>query len=151
IGLRRFHRSLWPITALGVPGTFAVAGLLGVFIHVVLGLGWTPSMLIGAAVAPTDPAVMFSVLGGPEGAGRSDDILKGESGVNDPVGIALVIGLLAASGQSGTGAWDIAFDFATQMVVGGVIGVLGGLALGHVMRRLTLPDEALYPLQVLAG
>src|SRR5262249_29263145 len=41
IGLRRFHRSLWPITALGVPGTFAVAGLLGVFIHVVLGLGWT--------------------------------------------------------------------------------------------------------------
>jgi len=151
IGQRRFRRSLWPIVALGVPGTFAVAGLLALFIHAVLGLDWTPSLLIGAAVAPTDPAVMFSVLGGREVAGRSDDILKGESGVNDPVGIALVIGLLAAADQSGSGAGGIAFDFATQMVVGIAVGVLGGIALGHVMRRLTLPDEALYPLQVLAG
>ena len=29
--------------------------------------------------------------------------------------------------------------------------MLGGIALGRVMRRLTLPDAALYPLQALAG
>ena len=151
IGRRRFVRSLWPIVTLGVPGTFAVAGLLAVFVHAVLGLGWTPSLLIGAAVAPTDPAVMFSVLGGHEVAGRSDDILKGESGVNDPVGIALVIGLLAAADSSGSGVGHIALDFTTQMVVGIVVGIVGGLLLGRAMRKLTLPDAALYPLQALAG
>ena len=150
IGLRRFRRSLWPIVALGVPGTFAVAGLLAVFVHAALGLGWTASLLIGAAVAPTDPAVMFSVLGGREVAGRSDVILKGESGVNDPVGIALVIGLLAIAADEHTKG-DIAAHFAVEMVVGVLVGVLGGLALARVMRKLTLPDSALYPLMTLAG
>ena len=151
IGLRRFRRSLWPIVALGVPGTFAVAGLLAVFAHAALGLGWTPSLLIGAAVAPTDPAVTFSVLGGHEVAGRSDDILKGESGMNDPVGIALVIGLLDAADGGGSGIGTIASDFVLQMAIGLVVGVVGGVLLGRAMRRITLPDEALYPLQTLAG
>ncbi len=151
IGLSRFRRSLWPIVALGVPGTFAVAGLLAVFVHAVLGFGWTPALLIGAAVAPTDPAVMFSVLGGREVAGRSDDILKGESGMNDPVGIALVIGLLDAADSSGNGVATIFSDFAAEMAVGLAVGVLGGLVLGRAMRRVTLPDEALYPLLTLAG
>ena len=69
---------------------------------------------------------MFSVLGGSEVSGRSDDILKGESGVNDPVGIALVIGLLdiATNGGSSVG---IAEDFVLQMAVGLAVGVIGGL------------------------
>jgi potassium/hydrogen antiporter len=151
IGLSRFRRSLWPIVALGVPGTFAVAGLLALFVHAVLGFGWTPALLIGAAVAPTDPAVMFSVLGGREVAGRSDDILKGESGMNDPVGIALVIGLLDAADSGGSGVATIFSDFAVQMAVGLAVGVLGGALLGRAMRRVSLPDEALYPLLTLAG
>src|SRR5947209_106595 len=151
IGLSRFRRSLLPIVALGVPGTFAVAGLVAVFVHAVLGFGWTPALLIGAAVAPTDPAVMFSVLGGHEVAGRSDDILKGESGMNDPVGIALVIGLLDAADGGGSGIGTIASDFVLQMAIGLVVGLVGGVLLGRAMRRITLPDEALYPLQTLAG
>ena len=31
--------------------------------HSLLGFGWTTSLIIGAALAPTDPAVVFSVLG----------------------------------------------------------------------------------------
>ena len=84
IGRRRFRRSLWPIVALGVPGTFAVAGLLALFVHAVLGLGWTPSLLIGAAVAPTDPAVMFSVLGGREVAGPQRRHPQGRVGRQRP-------------------------------------------------------------------
>ena len=48
--------------------------------------------LLGAALAPTDPAVMFSVLRrNREVGGRTGTILEGESGANDPVGIALMI------------------------------------------------------------
>jgi cell volume regulation protein A len=150
IGVTRFRESLWPIVSLGVVGTFLVAGLLAVLVHALFGASWTTSLLIGAALAPTDPAVVFSVLGGSEVSGRSDDILKGESGVNDPVGIALVIGLLDIATNSGS-SLGIAEDFALQMAVGLAVGVIGGLALGRAMRDLMLPDSALYPLLTLSA
>jgi cell volume regulation protein A len=150
IGVERFRESLWPIVSLGVVGTFLVAGLLALLVHALFGASWTTSLLIGAALAPTDPAVVFSVLGGSEVSGRSDDILKGESGVNDPVGIALVIGLLDIATNSGS-SLGIAEDFVLQMAVGLAVGVIGGLALRRAMRDLTLPDSALYPLLTLSA
>ena len=150
IGVERFRESLWPIVSLGVVGTFLVAGLLALLVHALFGASWTTSLLIGAALAPTDPAVVFSVLGGSEVSGRSDDILKGESGVNDPVGIALVIGLLDIATNSGS-SLGIAEDFVLQMAVGLAVGVIGGLALRRAMRDLMLPDSALYPLLTLSA
>ena len=73
-----------PILSLGVLGTFATAGLVAVAAHVLLDLSWTTAGLLGAAVAPTDPAVVFCVLGNREIRGRSGTILEGESGANDP-------------------------------------------------------------------
>ena len=55
-------------------------------LHVGFGLGWFVALLVATAVAPTDPAVVFSVLGQREIAGRSGTVLEGESGANDPVG-----------------------------------------------------------------
>ena len=40
--------------------------------------------------------MVFSVLGRREVTGRSGTLLEGESGANDPVGIALMVSLLAA-------------------------------------------------------
>ena len=83
IGLRCFRRSAIPILSLGVVGTFATAALLATAGHVLFDLSWTVSGLIGAALAPTDPAVTFSVLAGKEVEGRSGTILEGESGFNE--------------------------------------------------------------------
>lgn len=66
------------------------AGALAVTAHLLFGFGWTTAMLIGAALSPTDPAVVFSVLGQREIEGRDGTILEAESGANDPVGIALM-------------------------------------------------------------
>jgi cell volume regulation protein A len=150
IGADRFRRSLMPIISLGVVGTLLVAAGLAAGIHLLIALTWSTSLLIGAALAPTDPAVMFSVLGGREVAGRSGDIVKGESGVNDPVGIALVIGLLQIATANGS-AGGIAVDFAVEMAVGLAVGVAGGLLLARAMREFALPDAALYPLRTLAA
>jgi len=65
IGLRRFTVAAIPIATLGVVGTFATAGVLALFAHWIFGLTWITSGLLGAAIAPTDPAVMFSVVGDP--------------------------------------------------------------------------------------
>src|SRR6478672_13970992 len=88
---------------MGVAGTVVTAAALAGAAHVMFGFGWSSALLIGTALAPTDPAV-FSVLGGREISGRSGTILEGESGANDLVGIALMVALLTASSSSGSGA-----------------------------------------------
>ncbi|MBA3565403.1 MAG: cation:proton antiporter, partial [Actinobacteria bacterium] len=86
IGLARFRRSAKPILVLGILGTFATWGLVALAAHYILGISWITAGLIGAAIAPTDPAVTFSVFGGREVRGRAGTILEGEAGTNDPVG-----------------------------------------------------------------
>jgi potassium/hydrogen antiporter len=150
VGWRRFRGSLYPIASLGAVGTFLTAAIAAVAAHYVLDFSWTTSWLLGAALAPTDPAVMFSVLGNKEIGGRSGTVLEGESGVNDPVGIALVVGLIEFARTEGGSPWIVAQEFSLQMVIGTVIGVIGGRLLIPLMQRSTLPREGLYPLQVLA-
>ena len=96
IGWRRFRQAAGPVIWVGVAGTFLTAGALAAFVHALFGLDWWAALLLGTALAPTDPAVVFSVLGRREVAGRSGTILEGESGANDPVGIALLASLLTA-------------------------------------------------------
>ena len=151
VGWRRLRRSAVPIGLLGVAGTFGTAALMAVLAHSAFGFDWTTSWILGAALAPTDPAVMFSVLGNREVGGRSGTILEGESGANDPVGIALMIGILEYATESGASAWGVAGDFAIEMVVGLAVGAAGAWVLIPVMRRVSLPNEGLYPLRTLAA
>jgi potassium/hydrogen antiporter len=151
VGWRRFRGSAYPIAMLGVVGTFATAALVAVAAHYLLDFGWTTSWLLGAALAPTDPAVMFSVLGNKEVGGRSGTILEGESGANDPVGIALMIGMIEFATADGGGVWSIAEELVVEMAVGLVIGLVGGWLLIPLMQRVTLPREGLYSIRVLAA
>ena len=131
IGRRRFRTAAAAIIWTGVAGTLVTAA--------------------GTAVAATDPAVVFSVFGRREIAGRTGVLLEGESGANDPVGIALLSSLLAAHGGVGSVVWHVIAEFALQMVVGVAVGVGGGLALLAFMRRVPLPSEGLYSPRVLSG
>jgi potassium/hydrogen antiporter len=151
IGQRRLRTALGVIGAVGVVGTFATAAAVALLAHEVFDFDWWVALLLGTAVAPTDPAVVFSVLGRREVSGRSGTLLEGESGANDPVGIALLGSLLAAGGVS-VGAWgDVAGTFVLQMLVGGAIGATGGVGLLWLMRHVPLPSEALYPLRAVTA
>lgn len=151
LGWRRFRTAAAPITAIGVAGTFLTAAAAAALCHYAFGLNWYLSLLLGTAVSPTDPAVVFSVLGRREIAGRSGAILEGESGANDPVGIALMASLITAGGVSGSGMLHVVGEFLLQMGVGGAVGFFGGRALLWFMRRVPLPSEGLYPLRTLAS
>jgi cell volume regulation protein A len=151
VGWRRFRESAYPIASLGILGTFATAGVMAVAAQLVLDIDWTTAGIIGAALAPTDPAVMFSVLGKREVAGRTGTILEGESGANDPVGIALMIGLLDyATSDDGT-LWMVPGEFVLEMAVGLAVGIAGAAALIWLIRHVTLPSAALYPLRTLGA
>ena len=151
IGMGRFRRSIGPIVALGVVGTFLTAGIVAAAAHFVIGFSWMESGLIGAAVAPTDPAVTFSVFGKREIRGRSGTILEGEAGVNDPVGIALMIGLVELAGEDDGSRWIVAREFFLEMGFGLVVGLAGAWLLLPVVRRVQLTGPALYPIRLLAG
>ncbi|MBA3843286.1 MAG: cation:proton antiporter, partial [Actinobacteria bacterium] len=143
IGLRRFRAAAVPVISLGVVGTFATAGLVAVFIHAAFGFGWLTAGLLAAAVAPTDPAVMFSVLGDREIEGRTDTILEGESGANDPVGIALMLGLIQLAQHADATFWVVVRVFAEQMAIGLAVGVGGGLLQVFLAHRLVRFAELL--------
>jgi cell volume regulation protein A len=150
IGWRRFRASLIEISTLGVVGTFGTAFLIALFARYALGFNWTTSAILGAALAPTDPAVMFSVLGRREITGRSGTVLEGESGVNDPVGISLMLGALTYATADDPSFGPVAVEFLAEMTLGLVAGIIGAVVLRRVMRSLDLPNEALYPLLTLS-
>jgi potassium/hydrogen antiporter len=151
IGWRRFRGAAGPIILLGTVGTFATAAVMTVAARLLLDLDWTTAGLIGAALAPTDPAVTFSVLGRREVIGRAGTTLEGESGMNDPVGIALMIGMVELATEPDASRWIVVEEFVVEMSVGLAVGVAGGMVLIQVVRRGTLPSESLYPLRTLAA
>ena len=150
IGLARFRPVAGGVVWLGVAGTFVTAAVMAVLAHSLFGFDWRAALLVGTALAPTDPAVVFSVLGRREMAGRTGTLVEGESGANDPVGIALMLAVLGTSGGGWGAVAHGAGEFALQMVLGIVCGVAGGMVLRWLLQHLPLPNEALYPLRTVA-
>ena len=150
IGLARFRPVAGGVVWLGVAGTFVTAGVLAVIAHTLFDFDWRAALLVGTALAPTDPAVVFSVLGRREVAGRTGTLLEGESGANDPVGIALMLAILGTSGGGWGAVAHGAGEFTLQMALGIVFGLAGGMALRWLLQHLPLPNEALYPLRAVA-
>jgi cell volume regulation protein A len=150
VGWRRFRESAVPIVSLGLVGTFLTAGLMTLAAHYLLDFSWETAALLGAALAPTDPAVMFSVFGRKEVGGRTGTILEGESGANDPVGIALMLAAVSLAQTDPTSVGAAIGEFVLQLGLGVVFGVLGAYVLLLVIRRIDLPNPALYPLRTLA-
>src|ERR1700761_1240680 len=144
IGRRRFRTAAAAIVWTGIAGTLVTAAGTAVAARYVAGMSWHLALLGGTAV-------VFSVFGRREIAGRTGVLLEGESGANDPVGIALLTALLAAHGSAAGVAWHVLTEFALQMAVGVAVGAAGGLALLAFMRRVPLPSEGLYSPRVLAS
>jgi cell volume regulation protein A len=151
IGWRRSRGAAGPIALTGVLGTFATVAATAALAHGLLDVPWYLAVLVGTAVAPTDPAMVFSVLGQREVSGRSGTILEGESGANDPVGISLMTAILAAGSLTWGAVAQASGAFLLQMAVGAAVGIAGGLALLWFTRSVPLPSEGLYPLRTLAS
>jgi potassium/hydrogen antiporter len=150
IGWSRFRSAAGAVVWVGVAGTAVTAAGMAALAHLLFGFGWHSALLLGTALAPTDPAVVFSVLGRREIGGRTGTIVEGESGANDPVAIALMVTLLGTTGADVHAVVEGVGEFALQMVVGAAIGAVGGYLLLQLMRRVPLPNAALYPVQTIA-
>jgi NhaP-type Na+/H+ and K+/H+ antiporter len=114
-----------------------------------LHLGWRDALLLGAVLAPTDAAAVFSVLRKLPLPPRLSGMLEGESGLNDPP-VVLAVTLLSDIGHHPPSPALIAGEIAWQLAAGAAIGVLAGVLGALALRRVALPASGLYPIAILA-
>jgi potassium/hydrogen antiporter len=127
----------------GVAGTFVTAAALAVLAHVLIGMDWWVALLLGTALAPTDPAVVFSVLGrrGDRWSQRHHPgrrVRRQRPSRHRPDTSLLTTGQAAGLDAAGS----VAGVFLLQLVVGAAVGVAGGVLLVGFMRRVPLPVRA---------
>jgi potassium/hydrogen antiporter len=150
-GFAGWRVSARPILLLGLPGTAVTAAIVGAAAHFILGLEWALAAFIGIALAPTDPAAVYSTLRGAATRSRARTVLEGESGVNDPVGISLMVVAVLLVTEPGADVGEGAVRFAKELLIGLGGGVLGGLLLGILLLATPRLEQNLQAVAVLAG
>lgn len=118
-------------------------------VHWVTGLDLRTCVLIGAVLAPTDAAAVFTVARGLRLPSRLQTLLEAESGLNDAPVVVLVV-LLSTTAGSGLPTWTVPLIVMAELLGGMVVGVLVGLFARWLLPRLALPASGLYPVAVVA-
>jgi NhaP-type Na+/H+ and K+/H+ antiporter len=123
--------------------------VVAVVCHWLLALAWRDALLLGAVLAPTDAAAVFSVLRKLPLPPSLSGMLEAESGLNDPPAV-LAVTLLSGTGAHPHGPALIAGIVVYELAAGAAIGLLAGLLGAFALRRVALPASGLYPIAVLA-
>jgi cell volume regulation protein A len=150
-GLTTSWRTIRPVvpaaTALATIGTAVSVTVTAGAARLLLDVDWRYAFLVGAVLAPTDSAAVFSVLRRVPLPARIGGLLEAESGFNDAPVVILVVALAGASAPSWYGLLGLlVYELAAGAVIGLAVGTLGALA----VRRIALPASGLYPLAVMA-
>jgi sodium/hydrogen antiporter len=133
---RRGWASTWRLLAIAMPITIAAMALLGWWWA---GLVPAAALLLGAALAPTDPVLAADVqVGEPTDEEDSEDevrfALTSEAGLNDGLAFPFVyaaIGMATVAGMGWFGEWAL-----QDVLYKGVVGVVGGLLVGKLLGKL---------------
>lgn len=137
---RRLREVALPAASLSTIGVIVTAGLTGVAARLLFDLGWLEAVLLGSVVASTDAAAVFSTLRFTHIRRKVARTLEAESGGNDPMAIALTLGLIAWIEKPAThGAGDVVLLVVRQIGIGAVVGVVLGLVAMRVFARI--PDS----------
>jgi cell volume regulation protein A len=136
--------------ALATLGTLITAGLTALVAAWLLDLDALHSLLLGSTVAATDAAAIFAVLRGSTLRRKVARTLEGESGVNDPIAVLLVLGCIEAIQHSDFGLLDALWLAGRELALGAVVGLAAGFLGVWFFRRVTLPSAGLYPVASIA-
>lgn len=130
-------------------GVVITAAITGVGAWLLLDLDPLTAALIGAVIASTDAAAVFSVMRTTPLSRRVAALLRLESGANDPVAIMLTIGLITTITAGDVGAADWVSFAAMQLLGGGVVGLAIGYLGAKLLVHVELGIEGLYPIVAL--
>src|ERR687891_895515 len=106
------------LATLGTILTALIAGAAAIWLFDV---GTLEGLIIGSAVAATDSAAIFAVLRGSRLRRRLARTLEGESGMNDPVPLLLVVGFIDWIESPAYGAADMTATLVGSLALGLVV------------------------------
>ena len=123
------------ITVLATLGVVITAVITAAAAHYALGAPWLIALLLGAAVASTDPATLVPIFRQIRIRDRVAQTVMSESAFNDATGAILTFAVLGlATGVEwvpGTAAMELAKQAGIGFVVGGVLGYAAALLIAH--------------------
>ena len=144
-GILHLRPVLAAATSLATLGTAITAVVVGLGAAALFGFPVREALLLGAILSSTDGAAIFALLRGSTLSRRLAQTLEGESGLNDPVAVLLVVAFIDLLTRPDYGVGDFVVLFVRELGVGLVIGLVVGWLAVQALRRARLATAGLYP------
>ena len=138
-----------PATLLATLGVAISIALVAFPLHWITGQDLRVTALIGAVMAPTDAAAVFTVARGLRLPSKLQTLLEAESGLNDAPVVVVVV-LLSTLSAGDLPGWLIPLVVLGELLGGLLVGAAVGLFARWLLPRLALPASGLYPVAVIA-
>jgi len=127
-------KRIWiTIAVIATAGVVITAAITGAAAHFLLGAPWLVAMLLGAVVAPTDPATLIPIFRQMHVRERLAQMLMCESAFNDPTAAIVSFAILRV--VMGIGQFSLGFSLLI-MLQQAALGILAGLVLGYLAALL---------------
>ena len=122
------HAAAGPRAAatLATVGVVVSIAVVGVVVHLLLGLPWQLALLYGAVLSSTDAAAVFSTLRRLRLPPRLVAMLEAESGINDAPVVLLVVLLSTPTGLGAHPWWQQVLLVVYELAAGAAIGLVVG-------------------------
>jgi cell volume regulation protein A len=149
---RRLRQVVVPAALLSTVGVAVSALVTGAAAHALFELSWLEAVLLGAVVSSTDAAAVFATLRFTHIRRRIARTLEAESGGNDPMAIALTIGLIAwIESPDENGFGELVLLVVRELGLGLLVGVALGVLATQVFGRLPTSIGAFAPVASVAA
>ena len=132
-------------TALATVGTAITAAVVGLAAAALFGFSTEEGLLLGAILSSTDGAAIFGLLRGSTLSRKLASTLEGESGLNDPVAVLLVLGFIDLLTQPGYSAANLLLLFVRELGIGLVVGLAVGAVAVRGLQAGAARHAGLYP------
>lgn len=149
---RRLREVAVPAALLSTVGVIVSTLVTSLAARALFDLTWLEALLLGAVVASTDAAAVFSTLRFTHIRRRLARTLEAESGGNDPMAIALTLGFIAWIERPETyGLDDLVVLLLQQISLGLLVGVALGAGATWVFARIPESIGAFAPVASLSA
>jgi cell volume regulation protein A len=123
-------KQVWiTILTIATIGVLITAGITGLAAHYILGIPASIALLLGAALASTDPATLVPIFRQIRIRDRVAQTVMSESAFNDAVASIVTFAVLAA--VTGSGEFSLT-SLLSDLLKQSVIGVVAGIVLGYL-------------------
>jgi len=140
---------LWPAITLASLGVAVSITVVAVPLVLFAGISVQTAILLGAVLAATDAAAVFSVMRRMRISSRVRTLLEAEAGFNDAP-VVVLVSVVSSGAFDSTPAWQIPLIVLVELIGGAIVGVGMGFLFRWLLPRLALPSVGLYPIAALA-